>query len=131
MVPGAQGGERAIHISRCIRDRSCYESLVAVGRKAEGAGVSCTWLGSALPLRSGIFHPFCPFPTRNGVACPGNQIPFLLWGPRPHWTTLPLREPPSLCAFPHFLLIRLSPPPFLACCEAAQAWQTAGARELN
>lgn len=40
---------------------------MAVGRKAEGAGVTRTWLGSALLLSSRVFDMFCPFPTKNGV----------------------------------------------------------------
>lgn len=54
---------------------------MAVGRKAEGPGVTCAWQGAALALSFGLFEVFGPFPTENeaeraGGWCPRNQMPF-------------------------------------------------------
>lgn len=39
---------------------------MAVGRGAEGAGVTSAWQGAILPLSFGLFEMFGPFPIKNG-----------------------------------------------------------------
>lgn len=66
---------------------------MAVGREAEGAGVTSAWQDTILPLSFGLFEMFSPFPTKNGservVGAQGTSCPS--WLP---WTPTPLGKPP-------------------------------------
>lgn len=104
---------------------------MAVGRKAEGAGETCTRKGAAPLLSFGLFEVFFP-PEWSGLSrwrvpwepdvLPGSPA---LLDPCPH-----SRAPSDcLCGVPHLLFFPLSPPPLQTCCGAAQAWQASGAQE--